>query len=52
MLKDLQNTWGYPETVRPEIKKLSGPDWIAAGSQWTLRKHSWVFFIFEGLTVV
>jgi hypothetical protein len=42
---DGQNTWEAPETVVPKVKQLKGDEWK---SEWTVRKHSWCFFILTG----
>ena len=40
-----QNTWGAPKTVVPEVKQVKGAEWKG---EWTVRKHSWCFFILTG----
>ncbi len=41
------NTWEKPEAVVPKIEKLERGAWENK-SKFTVRKHSWAFFIFDG----
>ena len=45
---DFQNTWENAENVVPTVTKISAGDWK---EEWTVRKHSWCFFILEGKAV-
>ncbi len=49
-LNSRQNTFDKPKTVVPEVSKLSADEWSKKG-KWTVRKHSWSFFVFEGTAV-
>ncbi|WVQ82791.1 hypothetical protein IAT38_004923 [Cryptococcus sp. DSM 104549] len=42
------NTFDEPENVVPAVSTLDQRAWEKRGSKWTVRKHSWVFFIFDG----
>ncbi|EPQ31923.1 uncharacterized protein PFL1_00122 [Pseudozyma flocculosa PF-1] len=42
-----KNTFDKPDTVRPEVTTKTGDEWAQQAS-WTVRKHSWSFFIFQG----
>ncbi|KAK4687585.1 alpha-L-arabinofuranosidase, partial [Tremellales sp. Uapishka_1] len=43
------NTFASPDVVLPSVTKFSAKEWEDKGAQgWTIRKHSWTFFIFNG----
>ncbi len=47
-LRQCQNTFDNPKNVVPTVTKLSVEEWGKKG-KWVVRKHSWAFFMFEGV---
>ncbi|KAK8850310.1 hypothetical protein IAR55_004227 [Kwoniella newhampshirensis] len=45
------NTWDKPDTITPKVTKLNDTEWadsIEDQDNWTVKKHSWSFLIFDG----
>ena len=42
------NTFEEPNRVTPTVVEISSKEWADAGSSFTVREHSWAFFIFSG----